>query len=345
MKFRALLMWIHLVLGLTGAVVIAIASLTGVYITFQHPLERWLNAVPHVAAGGSRLDVATIVSHVEAKVAPRRVASVELRDGEAAVVMLRDNTTVFVHPADGSIMASRPRRFASLYNLTRVMRGLHTNLLVGRRGVLVVTFATAEALLLALTGLWLWWRKKHWRIWPWRGSVFRVSWDVHSATGIWFAVPALVMTTTGLLIAMPAPIYRLAGADPAPWLNPPLSTATGAEPVPVARALAVADSVRAGAAITRLTIPSAGAFAASGAGVTVFIDQYSGAVLAVRPDRVPTSGDTAYQAFEAAHTGALFGAPGQLVMTLGSLMLAIMTVTGAVLGVKRVMILAGRWRE
>jgi len=44
---------------------------------------------------------------------------------------------------------------------------------------------------------------------------------------------------------------------------------------------------------------------------------------------------------EKLHTGELLAVPGRAIMTLGSLMLAVMTITGVVLGWKRLLILVG----
>jgi uncharacterized iron-regulated membrane protein len=227
------------------------------------------------------------------------------------------------------------------------MRRLHVNLVLGPRGRLIVTFATAEALLLALTGLWLWWRKKQWQFRAWRGSVFRISWDLHSASGIWFLIPVLSMAVTGLLIAMPSPIYRVVGAEPAPWLNAPNSVNAGSEsgdPVSLSRVLFAADSALPGA-VDGVAIPlgPAGAFAVHKSDKNVYVDQYSGSVIEVRPDRSLTPADSAYEAIEELHTGALLGVPGMVIMTLGSLMLTVMTITGVVLGWKRLLILAGKF--
>jgi hypothetical protein len=41
----------------------------------------------------------------------------------------------------------------------------------------------------------------------------------------------------------------------------------------------------------------------------------------------------------------MFGIPGQALWTIASLMLAVMTVTGVILGIKRLMITLGRWRS
>jgi uncharacterized iron-regulated membrane protein len=337
-------MWVHLVLGLTGAIVIAVASLTGVFISFQGPLARVFIPIPRVAATGGSPDFAAIVSAVEAQYAPRRVNNVAIPAGQAAIVRLSDRSLAFVDPADASIMRFQQSRFASFENLTSVMRGLHIHLLLGPRGKLIVTLATIEALLLALTGLWLWWRKKHWQFTAWRGSVFRVSWDLHNATGVWFLVPALSMILTGLLLAMPAPLYRITGIRPAPYLGAPTTDGdANAVPVTLGRVLSVADSAVPGA-VARLAIPQqpAGAFAVVKAGQTVFVHQFTGTVIEVRPERVPNAADHALEAVDDLHSGALLGLPGRTIMTLGSLMLAVMTVSGAILGWKRLLILARR---
>jgi uncharacterized iron-regulated membrane protein len=345
MTFRGLLMWVHLVLGLTGAIIIAIASVTGAYITFQGPLERWLIPIPRVEAAGSP-NLVAIVSTVEGQHTPRRVTNVSLGAGEAAIVSLDDRSLAFVHPVTGDIIRYRPATFVRLENLTAVMRRLHINLLLGPRGRMIVTLATAEALLLALTGLWLWWRRKHWQFRAWRGSGFRFSWDLHNATGIWFLVPALSMIVTGLLMANPAPVYRISGVPPAPWPDPPRARAVAdsAPSADLARLLAVADSLRPGEPVTRLSIPRAatGAVAVDKARETVYLHQITGEVIEVRPLRVPTASDHTLETIEALHTGELLGLPGRTIMTLGSLMLAVMTVTGLVLGWKRILILAKR---
>jgi uncharacterized iron-regulated membrane protein len=74
----------------------------------------------------------------------------------------------------------------------------------------------------------------------------------------------------------------------------------------------------------------------------LYVDQFSGAVVEVRPNRELTAGDRAYRVVEDLHTGQLLGIPGRTVMTLGTLMLAVMTMTGVVLGWKRLLVLTGK---
>lgn len=345
MTFRGFLMWVHLVLGLTGALIIAIVAVTGAYITFQQPLTRWLNPVPLIASQSNSVDAPAIIQAVEARFAPRRVASIAIGEGNyATTVRLLDRTTVFVDPSNASIVGAREARFASLENLTTVMRRLHTSLVLGARGRLLVTLATGEALLLALTGIWLWWRKKHWQFRAWRGSLFRVSWDLHNASGIWFLVPVVAMLVTGLLIATPTLVFRVAGMRPATWVGaPPSANSDSHEQVPLATVLTLADSVAPGA-VLGVSIPfgPVASYAVRKANVTVYIDQFTGAVIEARGPLLPNAADHAFKVVEDLHTGAYFGKAGRAIMTLGTLMLAVMTITGFLLGWKRLLILAGK---
>ena len=348
MRFRALLMWVHLVLGLTGAVILAIVGVTGAYITFQDPLFQWLNPVPEIAAFSGSVDAPTIIAAVEKQFTPRRVANISVRDsGHAVVVRLRDRTAVFVNPATATVIGSRRARMASLENVTALMRRLHTNLVLGPKGRALVTFATAEAVLLALTGLWLWWRKKAWQFRPWRGSVYRVSWDLHNATGIWFLIPVLAMAATGVLMSVPSPIWKLFGPPPTAQEQPRSHVGDGAStPVPLSRVVSAADSAAPGT-LLGLVIPSApsGTVAVRKAAQTVYVDQYSAAVLDVRAPPELNRGQRVFRVVDGLHTGELLGIPGRAIMTLGCLMLVVGAVTGVVLGWKRLLILAGKRAE
>lgn len=343
MTVRGLLMWVHLILGLSGAILLAIIGVTGAYITFQGPLQRVFNPVPPIAEFTGRTDLGSMLAVVEREFAPRRVATIDVREREATLVRLENRTLVFVDPRSLQVLGVRHARFASLENLTAVIRRLHTNLLLGPKGRLLVTLATAEALLLALTGLWLWWKKRHWQFTAWRGSIFRVSWDLHNATGIWFVVPVLAMVITGLGLAFPEVVHRIVGAPPAPWLNAPVLERVPPEAarVGMTRALSAADSALPGEPMVRIVIPPGprGTIAVGTSRHTVYVDPYSGDVIEVRPHRTLSAGAAAVQTVEQLHTGELMGLPGRAIMTLGSLMLAVMSVTGVVLGWKRLVIL------
>lgn len=344
MSIRGLLLWIHLILGLTGAIFIAIASVTGVWIVVQVPLERMIIPVPTVESSASNVDLAGIVSAIEARYAPRKVTNVQVGEGRAAVVWLNDRSRAFVNPADGSLLRFRQLNTISFENLSAFMRRMHVTLMLGDGlGRLLVTLATAEALLLALTGLWLWWRRKHWKFTAWRGSIYRVSWDLHNATGLWFLVPALSMIITGLLIYFPGVAVGFTGEELTPFRGAPRATAVADSQPPVAlsRLLAVADSALPGERTVLLTLAQgrAGTVGIDKPSGTVYLNRFSGEVMEVRPKPVPNRADRAYEAVEHLHTGELFGAPGMTIMALGSAMLAVMTVTGVVLGWKRVLIL------
>jgi uncharacterized iron-regulated membrane protein len=349
MTFRGIILWVHLILGLTGALVIAVLGVTGAYITFQDRLTARFNTTPTVAEHSGAIDVVSIRASIDARYAPRQVTSVASGGANDAVVVRLDNRDiVFVDPASGNVVGERPWRLLNMTNVTRLMRRLHVDLVMGRVGRIIVTAATAQTIFLLLTGLWLWWRKRWWKVRLPRASFYRVTWEWHNAMGLWFALPVVVMAVTGVLIFAPEPVYRAAGVGPAPWPRQPSSAAPapGTAALPLERALQIADSLRPGVSVTGLGLPTSASdvYSIRTKGGVMRLDQYSGAVIEVA-ERVPTEGDRAYAVLEAMHSGEHWGNAGQLVMTLGSLMLSAMAATGAALGWKRLLILSGRRRR
>lgn len=352
MTFRTLLLWTHLVLGLTGAVFLALAGGTAAFITAQPLLALAINPMPRVEWPAEGADFLAMAARIEQEFAPATVRTLQQRlRGRAAEAVLSDGTTVLADPRSGEVLGSRPARFASFRNLSTLMRRLHTDLVLGERGALVVVLATLEGLVLSLTGLWLWWKKKTWRF-SMAGSLYKASWTLHSATGVWFLVPLVAMMCTGVVMGKPGLVTRITGEPESPYQYPPLVDAPAGEVprVPLSRVLSVADSVVPGAVPLGLTLPAGprNAAAVRTADATIYVNPYDGTVAAVHRSPAPNSTDAAITFMERVHTGEQFGWPGELVMAVASLMLAFMAGTGVVLGWKRLVItarVAGRRRS
>jgi uncharacterized iron-regulated membrane protein len=99
---------------------------------------------------------------------------------------------------------------------------LHESLLAGSPGRFVNAFGAFLLVLLTLTGAAIWWPgRTHWRRSlkiEWRASFPRMSWDAHSALGLWFLPFVGVWGASGLYLAAPRFfdfVYRL---DPADWI-------------------------------------------------------------------------------------------------------------------------------
>jgi uncharacterized iron-regulated membrane protein len=100
---------------------------------------------------------------------------------------------VFVSP-QGKVLGS----FNTGTRIVEIARRIHGQLLLGPRGSWLVELAACWAIVMVITGLYLWWPRGRGAagvIWPRRRSLLR---DLHAVTGFWVAGFALVLLLTGL---------------------------------------------------------------------------------------------------------------------------------------------------
>ena len=104
---------------------------------------------------------------------------------------------VFVSPQGAVVGTLDPdRRF------TQIVHDVHGQLLMGPRGSWLVEFAASWAIVLIVSGLYLWWPKGTGLagvIWPrFRGGRRTFLRDIHAVSGFWVSGFALVLLVTGL---------------------------------------------------------------------------------------------------------------------------------------------------
>jgi uncharacterized iron-regulated membrane protein len=100
---------------------------------------------------------------------------------------------VFVAP-DGNVMGSMDAGS----RIVEIARRLHSQLLLGPRASWLVELAASWAIVMIITGLYLWWprgRGVAGVLWPRRRALLR---DLHAVTGFWVSTLALVLLITGL---------------------------------------------------------------------------------------------------------------------------------------------------
>ena len=94
---------------------------------------------------------------------------------------------VYVHPDTLAVLKSVPHTS----RLTEIVRMIHSELLVGRNGgSLLIELAASWAIIMLVTGLYLWWPRDARGLagvfYPRFGRASRVFWrDLHAVTGIW----------------------------------------------------------------------------------------------------------------------------------------------------------------
>lgn len=194
----------HFYAGLFVIPFVLLLAVTGAAYLFKPQVDRWEErAFQNLPAS----DAVSPQVQVEAALAAfpgSRFNSYRLpeRPGDAAMVHLAipDGSTmrdVFVSP-QGHVLGS----IVPDSRLMEWTKRIHGQLLLGKRGSWLVELAASWAIVLVLSGLYLWWPRGRGLtgvIWPSRKNGKRAFWrDLHAVTGFWISALVLVMLVTGL---------------------------------------------------------------------------------------------------------------------------------------------------
>lgn len=197
--YRTLWRW-HFYAGLFVMPFVLVLALSGTAFLFKPQLDRWEERAftgPTAAASASprHQAEAALAAFPGARFHSYRLPR---QAGDPAMVHLalpqggamRD---VFVSP-QGEVLGS----LDPATRIVEIARRLHGQLLLGQRGSWLVELAACWAIVMVITGLYLWWprgRSVAGVLWPRRRSLLR---DLHAVTGFWVAAFALVLLLTGL---------------------------------------------------------------------------------------------------------------------------------------------------
>ncbi len=201
--YRTIWRW-HFYAGLLVIPFVLMLSLTGAAYLFKPQIDRWEErAWQHMPVAGavppSAQLAAALARHPGAAFHGYRLPE---RTGDAAMIHLGmpDGTTmrdVYVSP-QGAVLASVDPET----RITATLARIHGSLLLGTVGDWLVELAASWAIVMILTGLYLWWpqgRGLAGVAWPRLGRGARVAWrDLHAVTGFWVSGLALVLLVTGL---------------------------------------------------------------------------------------------------------------------------------------------------
>ena len=246
MSLRRAIFWIHLAVGVTGAIMILMMAVTGVILTYEAQLDRWAlrdyraDPAPDIAP----LGIDELIARVVGKQPAGLVASVTLeRDPrEPAVVDLDDGATLYADRFTGEPLGdgnTRTRRFlrsVMYWHRWFALEGEYR--IVGRT---IMATANVGFLFLLVSGVYLWWpstgRRAAWRqaLWFRRGLGGRArDFNWHNVIGFWSAVPLAVIVFSGATISYQWAadlVHRLAGDTP-PFQTSPRSFESGAQNEP-----------------------------------------------------------------------------------------------------------------
>ena len=226
---RTVLFWSHLTAGVLAGVVILIMSASGAILALKpqimNRVDRQVRFVTPESA--ARLPPSLILAVVRTSRPDATPTGITVdRDPSASVsVALGRGGTVYVNPYTGSSLGSGSERaeafFRSLENWHRWLAASSENRPTGRA---VTGAANLAFLVLAVTGLYIWWPRK----WTPQHTtpilVFRRTptarardFNWHNVIGFWCAPVIIVMTFSGVVMSYPWAndlLYRALGSTP-----------------------------------------------------------------------------------------------------------------------------------
>ncbi len=169
-KLRRIIFWCHLAAGVTAGVVILIMSVTGVLLAFEHQVIRFAER-DMLTVGqpvkDARLGVGTLLAKAGEARPDAKPSGFTLQSDPtaAATVAFGRDGLLYINPYTGEVLGQGARRTRSFF---RVLEDWHRWLGTGGENRAVgraITGACNTAfLVLAITGVYLWWPKK----WTWK---------------------------------------------------------------------------------------------------------------------------------------------------------------------------------
>ncbi len=202
--YRAIWRW-HFYAGVFCIPFVIWLSITGSIYLFRPQIESWLDRpYDHLKLGGTRGTPEQIALAAVAAVPRSSLHYYELppNPDAAARVVVGVGTQefrVYVHPVT----------LKALYIIDEddrpmtLLAHLHGQLLAGRWGSYLIELAASWAIVLLLTGLYLWWPRQTEKlagvIWVRVGKGRRIFWrDLHAVSGVWISSLGLFLILTGL---------------------------------------------------------------------------------------------------------------------------------------------------
>lgn len=180
-------------------------SISGALYLFKPQIDRWEERAYQGLPTAGAVPASAQLDAAKAAVPGGKWTSYRLPqvDGDAAVVHFKlpqgGATDVFVSP-QGKVLG----QIAPEGRIIAIDRKIHGQLLLGRNGSWLVELAASWAIVMIVTGLYLWWPKNGaaWGagvVWPRVHLGGRAFWrDMHAVTGFWVSGLALVLLFTGL---------------------------------------------------------------------------------------------------------------------------------------------------
>ena len=357
--YRTLWRW-HFYAGIFCIPFIITLALSGAIYLFKPQFEAWADApVNNLAVSGQRASANELIATAQASMPGADFLAYRLpaEPDDAVVVSVRqggERMDVYLDPYRNQILKTLPYESRFM----RQVQSFHGELLAGRAGSILVELAACWAVILLLSGLYLWWPRSTKGLagvlYPRLRQGGRVLWrDLHAVTGMWLSALTLFLLITGLPWAT---VWGAAFKEVRQWQaarvqqdwNPSRAQEKKAWGPQAVSQVNLPESVIASAAGLGFAPPVELSIAEADTGLVKVSSQTQNRPLRadawIRPDgevtRVKTYAerpvvDRVVGIGIAAHEGQLFGWFNQLLGLIVTLGLVLLSVSGAVLWWRR----------
>ncbi len=368
---RKVLLKLHLYISLWLGVFLALAGLTGSLLVYDHALDKWLNSETMQVEAGQQhlplLDLIAAANQGSPVKAPPSYITIPEEPDDALIVryqipekgkkhkgMNHHFHEVMVNPYTGQVLGDRDRNDSLMSIIVR----LHANLLVGDTGKLIMGITALLALVLTISGIYLWWPKlsklKQALVIKRNASFTRFNFDLHKTVGIYTAIVMLAVSLSGVYFNLPgvfkpvvdyfSPLDGMSGMS-AMMGGVKSETDTGTALSPEAVISAV-EAAYPGILVQRIFFPAnpedsyrvsarqADEIRSNGA-TTIWLDQYSGKFLKVRDPKLFNAGTAFTNLQLPLHNGEILGTPGRIMVLITGLAPLLLMITGVIHWLKK----------
>jgi uncharacterized iron-regulated membrane protein len=228
MKLRTLFFWPHLIAGVLAGVVILVMSVTGVLLTYERQLVAWSNdhlRSARPSGSAAPLPVETLIARLQAENPGMAVSALTLASEPDAPVLVQDGRrTVYVDAYSAQVLGEGAQWMRLLM---ADIRAWHRWLAVegdGRGTARLVTgWANVVFAFIVVSGFYLWFPRQ----WTWQrvrpvvffarrtGKARDFNW--HNVIGVWSAVPLFIVVVSAIPISFEWGnnlVYRMVGEQP-----------------------------------------------------------------------------------------------------------------------------------
>lgn len=205
--YRTIWRW-HFYAGIFSIPFVILLSITGAIYLFKPYYERWQESQFHnLTVNGERLTANEQIQAALNAIPNGKFLSYRLpqHTNESVLINVQAESSwqVFVNPYTSAVVGKQE----SSWQLMNIVKTIHGELLLGTTGSILVELAACWAIVLIVSGLYLWWPRNASGmagvIYPRLCEGKRTFWrDLHAVTGIWISALALFLLITGLPWAM-----------------------------------------------------------------------------------------------------------------------------------------------